>query len=145
MPGICGTDHRVDGHPETLLRPVGTVVDIFSARPADNEDIQVMRRLPWMLKVAGCPGAEDQHLLHSLQTRELFGHRASEYLTRSEDDPSLGPPHAAGREGSPDRRASTVNKHHVRGSWPAHDDRETSARTRHLTLEVAAEPVGWRA
>ena len=38
----CSTacpDHRVNWHPETLLGTVGGVVDIFAARPADNQDI----------------------------------------------------------------------------------------------------------
>jgi hypothetical protein len=38
-PRIFGPDHRVDGHPETLLGTVGGGVDIRAARPADNQDI----------------------------------------------------------------------------------------------------------
>ena len=48
----------------------GTVV----SAPVDDQDIQVVRGLARVLVVAGCPGAEDQHLLCSFQARELFGH-----------------------------------------------------------------------
>src|SRR5450755_1337037 len=69
-PCISRLDHGIDGHPQSLLGTVSRVVDRFSRRPPDHEDIQVMRWRAGPLEITGCPRAKDQDPLLAIQLGE---------------------------------------------------------------------------
>ena len=73
-PRVRGADYGVDGQTEALLGAIGSIIDILPSRTANNKDIQVIRRFPWLLLIPGCPRTKNQHLLCAAQPGKFLGH-----------------------------------------------------------------------
>jgi hypothetical protein len=60
-PSCQRPDHGIDGQAEALLSAIGSIVDIFPSRPANDKDVQIIRRFARLLLIPGCPRAKNQH------------------------------------------------------------------------------------
>jgi hypothetical protein len=73
-PYLSRSYHRVDGHPQPLLRAVRRVIYIAARGMPDHEDIQIMRRWPMPLKIARGPRTEDQYPLCAIKPGEFLSY-----------------------------------------------------------------------
>ena len=73
-PYLCRSNHRVDGHPQPLLRTIRCIVNITARGMPDHEDIQIAWRWPMPLQVARRPGTEDQNPLRTIQPGEFLSY-----------------------------------------------------------------------
>jgi hypothetical protein len=73
-PRVRTPDHRVNGHPQSLLGAVSRVIDRLSGRLSDDEHFQIMRRRAGPFEIAGSSGAKNHDALRLRQRREFVGH-----------------------------------------------------------------------